>query len=158
MSTSEPLRDTHPDLPFDPDAGPSLHLRPGAAALVFVGGALGSAARYGLGLLAPTRAHSWPTGTFVANVVGAFVLGLLLEALVRRGDDTGWRRRARLFGGTGFCGGLTTYSTFAVEGVLLVRGHDPALAVGYLVGSVVAGLAATGAGIAVATTHHRRVR
>lgn len=150
--------DAHPELPLDPDVGLPLHLRPDAIALVLVGGAIGTAARYGLAQLAPTPAHGWPTGTFVANLVGAFVLGVLLEGLTRRGADTGWRRGARLLGGTGFCGGLTTYSTFAVENALLVRGHDTGLAAGYLVASVTAGCLAAGLGISVATAHHRVTR
>ena len=150
-----PARDVHPELPVDPDSDAPPHLRPGAIALVFLGGVLGTLARYGLARLMPTPAHGWPTGTFVANLAGAFVLGVLLEALVRRGADRGRRRRARLFAGTGFCGGLTTYSTFAVEAALLVRSHDALLAIGYLVASVLAGLAATVAGIAFATAQHR---
>ena len=152
-----PPFDAHRELPLDPDTDSSLplHVRPSAAALVFVGGVLGTAARYGLAQLAPTPARGWPTGTFVANLVGAFVLGVLLEALARRGADVGVRRRARLFLGTGFCGGLTTYSTFAVESALLVRAHDAGLAAGYLAASLAAGFAATVAGIAVAVAHQR---
>lgn len=150
-----PSPDAHPELPLDPDT-PPLHLHTGAVALVFVGGAIGTAARYGLAELAPTHPHGWPTGTFVANVVGALLLGVLLEALVRRGgDDSVRRQRARLLGGTGFCGGFTTYSTFAVESALLVRSHDTGLALGYLAASVVAGIIATAVGIALATAHHR---
>ena len=95
-------------------------------------------------------------GTFVANLLGSFVLGLLLEALARAGDDTGRRRRARLLLGTGFCGGLTTYSTFAVESDLLVRDGHGGLAAAYLAGTVVTGLVAAVLGIAVAAGRHRR--
>ncbi|WP_375489836.1 fluoride efflux transporter FluC [uncultured Jatrophihabitans sp.] len=150
--------DAHPELPLNPDVGLPLHLRPDAIALVFLGGAIGTAARYGLAQLAPTPARGWPTGTFVANLVGAFVLGVLLEGLMRRGADTGWRRRARLLVGTGFCGGLTTYSTFAVENALLVRGDDTGLAAWYLAVSGTAGCLAAGIGIWIATAHHHLVR
>lgn len=149
--------DRHPELPLDPDAPDvrppisPLHLRPGALLLVAVGGAVGTLARYGLGELEPTRSGRWPWGTFVANLLGALVLGVLLELLARRGTDAGRRRQLRLLLGTGFCGGLTTYSTLAVETDLLVRSHRPGLALGYLAVSVAAGFLAAGLGIAAAS-------
>lgn len=155
---------TRPEPPLDPDAlarAPRpLHLRPDAAAWVAAGGLLGTAVRYSLALTVPTSARAWPWATFVVNLVGAFVLGVLLEGLARSGSDSGWRRRVRLFAGTGFCGALTTYSTFAVEADLLVRDSDVGLALGYLAVSLLGGAVATAAGIAAATGHHhyRRTR
>ena len=90
------------------------------------------------------------------NLVGAFILGALLEGLARSGDDTAWRRRARLFAGTGFCGALTTYSTFAFEISLLGKGSHLATAVGYGLGSVVGGVIAAWLGIVMAADIHRR--
>ncbi|WP_375483724.1 fluoride efflux transporter FluC [uncultured Jatrophihabitans sp.] len=144
--------------PDSPDGRPGrrpLHLRPGACALVVAGGVAGTAARYGLARAFPTRSGHWPTGTFVANLVGAFVLGVLLEALLRSGPDTGVRRRLRLLLGTGFCGGFTTYSTFAVEADLLVRDHHTGLAVGYVAATLVAGAVLSVAGIALAARYRR---
>jgi len=82
---------------------------------VAVGGAVGCLARYGIGLALPTPPTGWPTGTFLANLAGALLLGLLLEGLARTGPDTGWRQLARLGLGTGLLGAFTTYSTLAVE-------------------------------------------
>ncbi len=151
--------DTRPELPIDPDTPPGatrpLHLRPGAAARVALGGVIGTAARYGLALLRPTPPGGWPWATFAVNIAGALLLGALLEALVRAGDDTGWRRHARLLLGTGFCGSLTTYSTFAVEADLLVRDHATGTALAYLAASLVSGIAAVAVGIAAAAGHHR---
>lgn len=153
-------RDRHSELPFDPDTPEQqqwpLHLRVGALGLVFVGGAAGTLGRHELSLIAPTRAHHWPWGTFVANMIGTFVLGVLLEALARLGPDDGWRRRMRILIGTGACGGLTTYSTLAVEADLLFRDRAAELAIGYLGTTLVAGLLATICGIALAARWRRR--
>ena len=149
--------DRHGELPLDPDTGDvRFALRLDAVVLVALGGLAGTAARYAIGRAEPTRAGAWPWGTFIANVVGALVLGVLLEALAWSGPDQGWRRRLRLLLGTGFCGALTTYSTLAVETDLLVRSHDAGLAVGYLAASVAAGLLATVVGIGGASAHRRR--
>ncbi|MFW0874434.1 fluoride efflux transporter FluC [Rhodococcoides corynebacterioides] len=118
--------------------------------LVAVGGGLGTALRYGVESALPHTDTGWPTGTFVVNVVGSFVLGLLLEALSRRGSDTGPRLRLRLLLGVGFCGALTTYSTFALEIVESLRRGAAPLAAAYGAASIVAGLAAAAAGIAAA--------
>jgi CrcB protein len=132
-----------------------LHLSPLAVALVMCGAILGGAAREAIEQVLPTSARGFPVATFLINLAGAFILGVLLEALVRSGDDVGWRRRARLVGGTGFCGAFTTYSTFAVETVQLVRRHASSTAAGYLVASVIGGLAMAALGIMVGAAHAR---
>jgi fluoride exporter len=143
--------DDHPELPLDPDPGP---LRPASIGLVGLGGAVGTAARYALANWLPAGTGV-PRGTLIANLVGALILGVLLETLARRGPDRGASQRARLLIGTGFCGGLTTYSTLAVETSLLIRGHHDGLAAGYAVGSVIAGAAVAALGIAIAARLHR---
>lgn len=127
-----------------------LHTQPLLIVLVAMGGMAGTAARYGIGAALPTPSDGWPTTTFVVNVVGAFILGALLEALARSGPDSGWRRRWRLLLGTGFCGAFTTYSSLAVQTDLLLRHNALALALAYGVTSVVGGFVATTVGIAVA--------
>ena len=156
--------DSHPEIPLDPDAGApagagrsaASTFQPLTLALVATGGAAGSAARYGVSLALPTVTGHWPTGTFVVNLAGAFVLGAVLEGLARRGPDVATRQRVRLLVGVGFCGALTTFSTLAVEADLLVRSHDAGLALVYGVGSVLGGLVVTGIGISAAAGHHRR--
>ncbi|MDO9407730.1 fluoride efflux transporter CrcB [Patulibacter sp.] len=90
---------------------------------------------------------SWPWATFVVNLAGAFVLGLVVAGLARRAEPS---PRLRALLGTGFCGGLTTFSTLQLE-VLRMLDHDAVgLAVGYLAASVVAGLVAVSCGVRLA--------
>lgn len=109
---------------------------------VAAGGAAGCVARYGLTTVVPTPLGS----TLLVNLVGAFALGLLLEGLARGGD----RPLLRLGAGTGFLGAFTTYSTFAVEIDLLARDGAAVLAVGYAAVSLVGGVLAVFAGVALA--------
>lgn len=152
--------DPHAELPSDPDvaARPSrpLHLRPSSWAWVFGGGVLGTALRYYGEVLLPHDGAAWPWATFSINLLGAFVLGALLEALARLGDDSGWRLRARLFAGTGGCGAFTTYSTYALETVSLTRGGHVGTAVAYGLVSVVGGVVTAWLGIVVASAVRRR--
>ena len=149
-----------PDLPTEPAVGERsrripLHLTPGALGLVAVGGMAGTAARYLMTLLVPAR-EGWPLATSSVNLLGAFVLGLVLEALARRGPDAGVRRRIRLLLGTGFCGAFTTYSALAVEVDLLVRIGQPATAIGYALTTVVVGFLVCTFGIWVAARRGSR--
>ncbi|WP_336082533.1 fluoride efflux transporter CrcB [Nocardia sp. SSK8] len=127
-----------------------LHSRLSAIAAVAVGGLLGTPLRYLFGVWFPHTTGTWPTATFAVNILGAFTLGLLLEALTRLGPDTGTRQRLRLCLGTGLLGSFTTYSTLAVDTTLLVRADQPGLALAYSLATVVIGLLTTMAGIAVA--------
>jgi len=155
MDTSS-AADSHGELPSDPDVvgTPSrpLHLRPSALAWVFAGGIVGTALRYYVELLLPHDPPGWPWATFLINLSGAFVLGCLLEGLARLGDDSGWRQRVRLCAGTGGCGAFTTYSTFALEAVLLGRGGHVGTALSYGIVSVVGGVVMAWLGIVVAAS------
>jgi CrcB protein len=117
-------------------------------AVVAVGGALGTAAREGVSLAIPPLG-GLPVAILVINVAGAFVLGVLLEALVRSGPDRGGRRLLRLGAGTGFCGGFTTYSTLAVGTAELLGSGRTGLAALYAVGSVLLGATAAWIGVVV---------
>ena len=155
-----------PALPIDPDvdadesvsgAPRPVHLRPSTLAVVFAGGAVGTAAREALSLAFPP-VDGVPYAILVINVVGAFLLGVLLEALVRRGPDHGRRRTLRLLLGTGVLGGFTTYSALAADtAALLGSGAAPA-GILYALGTVLIGAVATWAGIAVAAAAHRAAR
>ncbi len=120
-------------------------------AAIFVGGALGAAVRTGLAELSPTHTGHWPWVTFSVNVVGCFLLGYFVTRLQERLPVTAYRRP---FLGTGFCGALTTFSTFQVELVKMIDNGDLGLAALYGVGSLVAGFA----GITIGTAVVRRAR
>ena len=121
--------------------------RVGVLVAVAVGGAVGTVARYEVALADPLGPSRLPWATFLVNVVGSFVLGAALTALVANGPGATW---VRSFVGVGFCGGLTTFSTWMVESVLLTRAGDAGIAATYLVVSLAAGLFAVAGGVALA--------
>lgn len=128
------------------------YLQPRSLALVMLGGAAGTTVRWQLSeAFAPAPGH-WPWSTFAINVGGSLLLGLLLEALLRGGPDAGWRRATRVGVGTGLLGGFTTYSTFIVETDRLVSTGHAWVGGAYAAGSIVIGIAAAMAGIALART------
>lgn len=158
-----PASDPAADLPADPDTdvvdapvGPPTPAlpRPASLGLVFVGGTLGTAGREALGLLIPSSAGV-PWAVLIANLAGAFALGVLLEALAHRGADRGRRRILRLLLGTGFLGGFTTYSALASDTAALWGAEAEALGAMYAVGTVFVGAVATLAGILLAAALHR---
>ena len=155
-----PPPDSHPELPVDADTEglPPSHRRIGLLLVVAAGGAVGAPLRYGLAKALPAAAGRWPMATFVTNLLGAFLLGVLLEGLARVGPDDGYRRVIRLGVGTGLLGAFTTYSTLATEAVLLGRDGDPGLAVAYGLVSAVAGYGAAAAGIGLSALGHRAVQ
>ncbi|SDU87994.1 CrcB protein [Microlunatus sagamiharensis] len=158
--------DPFPELPLDPDAeaaetttetGASgarpVHLTPSNIALVATGGAVGTGLRLLLEDLVP-RWGGVPVVTLAINVVGAFLLGLLLEKVADPALDERWSRRARLGLGTGGLGGFTTYSALATDTALL--GHERlGLAAAYAGVTVVVGLLASIGGITLARRARR---
>ncbi|MDB5059023.1 MAG: camphor resistance protein CrcB [Chloroflexi bacterium] len=113
-------------------------------AAVFVGGGSGASCRYGLGRFVGVRYQGeFPLGTFLINVTGCFALGLLATLLAATHRDTALPTALLA---TGFLGGYTTFSTFALEGVLLFEDGRRWLAAASLLGSIAAGLIAAAAG------------
>lgn len=131
-------------------AGRPARLRPGLLAPVFAGGVLGTAARAAVALIVPQPAGV-PLPTLTVNIVGAFLLGVLLQALARRGPDVGVLLAVRLTVGTGFLGGFTTYSSLTAETGTLSLAGSGGIAAASAVGSLLLGLLAAWAGILVGT-------
>jgi fluoride exporter len=121
--------------------------RPRTLLAVALGGALGAPARYGVARLLPAAKDAFPWATFWTNISGAFALGLFLTLVLERFPPS---RYARPFFAIGFLGAYTTFSTLAVETVLLAKDGRAALGLLYLAGSVAAGILAAYAGIASA--------
>lgn len=148
--------DTHPELPLDPDSDQlkiirPIHNDPAHIAIVALGAFFGTLCRYEVGLWLPAGEADWPVATMLINTTGAFLLGLLLEILLRKGKDEGGRRILRLTLGTGFLGSFTTYSSLATGVTLLARGGDTATALAYGITSIVLGIIACAFGIQLAT-------
>lgn len=113
--------------------------------LVAFGGALGSVCRYlvGVGALR-LMGPSFPWGTLAVNVAGSFAIGILAELIVAR---FGASAELRLLLITGFLGGFTTFSAFALDAVTLFERGASLAAATYLVLSIGASIAAAIAGI-----------
>lgn len=121
------------------------------AIAVLSGGAVGALARVAVAETIPHHAGEWPWATFTVNLLGALVLAWLT---VRLAGPAPSLRYWRLALGTGFCGALTTFSTFQVETVELAGDGHAATAAGYAIVSIAAGLAAAVAGTAAARRRH----
>jgi CrcB protein len=133
------------ELPLDPDLPADATGRaPSVIAVVGAGGFIGALGRYELGLAWPTAAGHVPWSTFAINTSGAFLLGLVLTMLVRRGRHN---HLFRPFFCVGVLGAWTTMSTFAVEADLLVRAHRATIATAYTTATVIAGIAVASIGV-----------
>jgi CrcB protein len=116
---------------------------------VFAGGALGAAVRALVADALPHDPGTWPWATFAVNVAGAFLLGWLVTRLQERVPPSAYRRPLL---GTGFCGALTTFSTFQVELLGMLDADRAGLAAAYAGTSIAAGCLA----VALATNLSRR--
>lgn len=114
---------------------------------VAAGGALGALARYGLSGWVQTQVSgTFPWGTLTVNVLGSFLLGVAVAWLA----SSAVTPETREFLTIGILGAFTTFSTFTYETVALIREGDWLRAGSYLTGSLVLGLVALAAGLALA--------
>lgn len=118
------------------------------ALFVGLGGAAGSILRY-VTHVVTTRyyAASFPLATFMVNVAGCFLVGLIFGMTAHETTET---QNLKFLLITGFCGGFTTFSAFALENVKLMHSGDTTLAVLYTFGSIAAGLLAAWIGLLIA--------
>jgi len=113
---------------------------------IALGGALGALARYGLDEAIGRRAGPFPWGIFVVNISGAFLIGLMVEVLEPRFEDSTWVRTAIL---TGFLGAYTTFSTLSLDTYRLIDEGHLWSAMANSVGSLALGLVAVWLGLKV---------
>lgn len=102
--------------------------------VVGIGGFVGSVLRYLISLVPVSEKYSFPIKTFVTNVLGAFIIGLIVALAFKKTDMD---PKTTLLIKTGFCGGFTTFSTFALESSDLIGKGQWGIAVTYMVLSVV---------------------
>ena len=115
--------------------------------LVFVGGGLGATLRHVINLVcARCMAPGFPWGTFIINITGSTVMGLIAGYLAFKGDAG---QPLRLFLMTGILGGYTTFSAYSLDAALLYERGELLLAGLYVVGSVVLSIAGLFAGLAL---------
>ena len=110
--------------------------------IVGAGGAVGAIARYLIGLMPLDPRNGFPVKTFLINVIGCFIIGLIAAFSERNG----LKPDLVLFIKVGICGGFTTFSTFALETETLIKTGHIGLALVYVALSVVAGVGLAFAG------------
>lgn len=116
--------------------------------LAVLGDALGSGARHLVNIgAARLLGIGFPWGTFTVNIVGGFLMGLLIEALALKYQGS---LELRTFFATGLLGGFTTFSAFTLDVVQMMEHGQPALAAAYALGSLVMSVLALMAGFLVA--------
>ncbi len=112
-----------------------------------VAGAIGAPARYLLdGIVSDRTAGDVPWGTFIINVTGSLLLGIITGAALYHA----FPNTPKVWLGTGFCGAYTTFSTFTFETIRLLEEGEGADAIRYAAGSLLAGAAAAALGMAIA--------
>lgn len=114
--------------------------------LVALGGALGSVARYGSGvLIGQAWRHSFPLGTMLINIGGSLAMGLLVGYLAR--TTPAWQEDARLFVAVGVLGGFTTFSAFSLDAIALFERGEIGQAFLYVLVSVIVSIVALFGGL-----------
>ncbi|MCA0133719.1 fluoride efflux transporter CrcB [Winogradskyella alexanderae] len=112
--------------------------------LVFFGGGVGSVLRYLVGKWLNSTSNGIPYGTFLANILGSLLIGIIL-GLASKNDSL--TQSQTLLLATGFCGGFTTFSTFAYENHVFLKSGDFTSFALYTIGSFIIGFMAVFAGM-----------
>ncbi len=114
--------------------------------LVFVGGGFGSVLRYIIGKWLNNTESGIPYGTFAANILGSLLIGVILGYAAK---SDALSQNQTLLLATGFCGGFTTFSTFAYENHVFLKSGDFTSFAFYTIASFIVGFLAVFAGIYV---------
>ncbi|WP_299766367.1 fluoride efflux transporter CrcB [uncultured Dokdonia sp.] len=117
--------------------------------LVFIGGGTGSIARYLLSKVWNTSTTGIPYGTFTANILGSLIIGLVLGWAIKNNTLSS---NTTLLLATGFCGGFTTFSTFAYENHNFIKSGDFMLFAIYAIASFAVGILAVFGGMWIVKT------
>ncbi|MEV5708923.1 CrcB family protein [Actinoallomurus sp. NPDC052274] len=152
-------REHRVDEPTDPDTDLTLPAQRWESArgqapviaVIAAGGAVGTTARYGAGLIWPTASGGFPWTTLVINAAGCAIIGVFMVLI---SEVWATHRLLRFFIGTGVLGGFTTFSTYAIEATRLLQGGRARTGLVYLVLTV---LVALGAVWAAAVTTRRLI-
>ena len=112
--------------------------------LVFIGGGFGSVLRYLIGKFLNNTETGIPYGTFTANILGSLLIGIILGLAAKNSTLT---QNHTLLLATGFCGGFTTFSTFAYENHVFLKSGDFTSFALYSIASFVIGFLAVFGGI-----------
>lgn len=112
--------------------------------LIFLGGGVGSFLRYLISKALNSYYPNFYLGTFLVNILGCFIIGLLIGLSVKNNYIS---ENHVLLLGTGFCGGFTTFSTFALESHLLLKEHSLLYMSAYLGLSIILGILAIALGL-----------
>ena len=103
--------------------------------IVFLGGGTGTVLRFLIGKVLPYSGTGFPWNTFWANLLGCLLIGLFTGYILRSGDDS--QSAWVLFATIGFCGGFTTFSSFANENLSFIRSGDYSMLVAYTLFSLI---------------------
>ncbi len=110
---------------------------------IFLGGGFGSILRFAISKLFMADKSSFPWSTLIANFIGCFIIGIVLGWFINSNKQYS---DLYVFLSIGFCGGLTTFSTFSVEGLAYLKNGDLLIFITYLLFSIIGGILLTALG------------
>ena len=115
--------------------------------VVFIGGGLGTVARFLIGKFLPYSGKGFPWNTFCANLLGCLFIGFLIGYFLRNSNEN--QSSLVLFATVGFCGGFTTFSSFANENLSFIKSGDYNMLMVYSMLSLTMGIVMVYAGILI---------